>query len=117
MNVLVIFTNTNRMLAPVPLGASLVASRLRHDGYHVRFVDLMFAKSPANAAAQAAREFQPDLVCYSIRNVDNQSSTEFVDPMPTINNDRVQSRITSLRGALQPRRRHYPAGAGDHSLC
>ncbi|MBI4321173.1 MAG: cobalamin B12-binding domain-containing protein [Chloroflexi bacterium] len=84
MKILLVYTNTNRMLAPAPLGASLVASRLRRDGHVVRFVDLMFARAPAMEAAQAARELEPDLVCYSIRNVDNQSSTEFFDPLPTI---------------------------------
>ena len=44
----------------------------------------MFAKSPAKEAARAARQFKPDLICYSIRNVDNQSSMDFFDPLPTI---------------------------------
>ena len=79
-----VYTNTLRMLAPAPLGASLVASRLRRDSHEVRFLDLMFARSPAKEAARVARQFKPDLVCYSIRNVDNQSSMDFFDPLPTI---------------------------------
>ena len=84
MKVLMVYTNTYRMLAPAPLGAALVASRLRRDGHDARFLDLMFARSPAKEAARMAREFKPDLVCYSIRNVDNQSSMDFFDPLPTI---------------------------------
>jgi len=84
VKVLMVYTNTYRMLAPAPLGASLVASRLRRDGHDARFLDLMFARSPAKEAARVARQFKPDLVCYSIRNVDNQSSMDFFDPLPTI---------------------------------
>jgi radical SAM superfamily enzyme YgiQ (UPF0313 family) len=84
VKVLMVYTNTLRMLAPAPLGASLVAARLRRDGHEVRFLDLMFTRSPANEAARLARQFKPDLVCYSIRNVDNQSSMDFYDPLPTI---------------------------------
>jgi hypothetical protein len=46
VKVLIAYTNTLRMLAPAPLGASLVAARLRRDGHEVRFLDLMFARSP-----------------------------------------------------------------------
>lgn len=97
MKVLVIYTNTYRVFAPAPLGASLVAARLRREGHDVRFLDLMFAGRPAAVAEQAAREFQPDLVCYSIRNVDNQSS-DFFDPLPAI-----QSVVSAVRGASPAR--------------
>src|SRR5512133_1299357 len=82
--ILVVYTNTYRMIAPAPLGASLVAARLRRDGHDVRFLDLMFASTPAAEAARVAAEFRPELVCYSIRNVDNQSCTQFLDPLPGI---------------------------------
>jgi anaerobic magnesium-protoporphyrin IX monomethyl ester cyclase len=84
VKVLMVCTNTYREFAPAPLGASLVASRLRRDGHEVRFLDLMFDRSPAMEAARTALEFKPDLVCYSIRNVDNQSPAPFFDPLPTI---------------------------------
>ena len=84
VKVLMVYTNTYRMFAPAPLGASLVASRLRRDGHDIRFLDLMFARSPAVEAARSALEFKPDLVCYSIRNIDNQSPVPFFDPLPVI---------------------------------
>ena len=84
MKVLIIYTNTYRMIAPAPLGASLVAARLRRAGHQVRLLDLMFARHPAKAAAEAAREFGPDLVGFSIRNVDSQSSLYPFDPLPAI---------------------------------
>ena len=94
MKILMVYTNTYRELAPGPLGASLVAARLRRDGHEVRFLDLMFAKSPSEEAARVAREFEPDLVCYSIRNVDNQSSMYFFDPLPTL-----RSTLAAVRAA------------------
>jgi radical SAM superfamily enzyme YgiQ (UPF0313 family) len=94
VKVLMVYTNTYRMFAPAPLGASLVASRLRRDGHKVRFLDLMFAGSPALEAARTAQEFKPDLVCYSIRNIDNQSPAPFFDPLPVI-----RSIISAVRAA------------------
>ena len=95
MKVLMVYTNTYRISAPAPLGASLVAARLRSDGHDVRFLDLMFVKSPAAEAARVAKDFQPDLVCYSIRNRDNQSVKLF-DPLPII-----QSIVSAVRAVRQ----------------
>src|SRR5512133_2235412 len=92
--ILVVYTNTYRMIAPAPLGASLVAARLRRDGHDVRLLDLMFSKTPAEEAARVASAFRPDLVCYSVRNVDNQSCTEFYDPLPAI-----QAIVSAVRAA------------------
>ena len=82
MKVLIVYTNTLKMLAAAPLGAALVADRLRRDGHTVRLLDLMFARSATATAARVAREFAPDLVGFSLRNVDNQSPTDPHDPLP-----------------------------------
>ncbi len=92
MRVLMVYTNTYRRFAAAPIGASLVASRLRRDGHEVRFLDLMFADSPAAEAAELARRFKPDLTCYSMRNVDNQSLEDLFDPLPT-----TQSIVSAVR--------------------
>ncbi|MGE5620505.1 MAG: B12-binding domain-containing radical SAM protein [Sphingomonadaceae bacterium] len=84
MRILIVYTNSYRTAAPAPLGASLVASRLRRDGHEVQLLDLMFSKAPAQEAARVAREFRPDLIGYSIRNVDSQSYSYFYDPMPVL---------------------------------
>src|SRR5512138_1352619 len=84
MKILIVYTNTYRMIAPAPLGASLVAARLRRDGHEVRLLDLMFARHPAQVAAAAVQAFRPDLVGFSIRNVDSQSSLYPYDPLPSI---------------------------------
>ena len=36
------------------------------------------------AVREAARTFKPDLVCYTVRNLDNQSPLEYSDPIPDI---------------------------------
>ena len=84
MRILFVQTNSNTALIPLPIGATMVAARLREDGHTVRFVDLMGEKRPADIAAGAAREFNPELVCYSIRNRDNQTLERFADPLPGI---------------------------------
>ncbi|HEX2987635.1 MAG TPA: cobalamin-dependent protein, partial [Chloroflexota bacterium] len=94
MKILIVYTNSYRMLAAAPLGASLVASRLRKDGHEVRLLDLMFDKTPARSAAWAARAYQPDLIGFSIRNVDNQSPSQFYDPLPAI-----KEIVSSVRAA------------------
>ncbi len=73
MRILMIYPNRNRYLCPAPIGALLVSERLASDGHEVRFLDLMHSKKPRESLAAAIDEHMPDLVCFSIRNVDNQS--------------------------------------------
>ncbi|HEX9114803.1 MAG TPA: B12-binding domain-containing radical SAM protein [Anaerolineae bacterium] len=100
MNVLIIYTNTYRMLAPAPLGASLVAARLRRAGHRVQLLDLMFSRRPSRAAAEAVRDFRPDLIAFSIRNVDNQSSLYPYDPLPGLESIVAAARAVSPAPAL-----------------
>jgi radical SAM superfamily enzyme YgiQ (UPF0313 family) len=84
MNILFVQTNTNSALMPLPIGAAMVARQLQSDGHQIRFLDLMGERNPPAAAASAASETKPDLVCYSVRNRDNQSMLGYRDPMPGI---------------------------------
>lgn len=84
MKILVVQTNTYRLLFPTPLGASLVAGRLRRDGHDVRFIDLMHALDPVQRVSEAAASFRPDLACFSIRNRDNMNPRDYLDPIPRI---------------------------------
>ncbi len=84
MNILFVQTNNNRMLVPLPIGAAMVARRLQDDGHNVHFLDLMGEKNPAARAGAVCAEVQPDLVCYSLRNRDNQWMIDYNDPMPGI---------------------------------
>ncbi len=84
MRIMVVYTNRNRMLCPAPIGALLVAHRLRQAGHQVTFVDLMHEKEPAKRLAAALAETSPELVCFSIRNVDNQMMAELDRPLDEI---------------------------------
>ena len=86
MKILIVYANRYRMLAPLPLGASLVADRLRRDGHEVRLLDLMFARSLPEALARALDGFAPALIGISLRNVDTQSRSDFVDFLPGYRN-------------------------------
>ncbi len=94
MKILFIQTNMNRSLMPLPIGPAMVAAQLRHDGHDLRFVDLMGEKDPVYIARKAAREMQPDLICASIRNRDNQSKQKYDDPLP-----RIREVLTAVREA------------------
>ncbi len=84
MNILFVQSNTNRALMPLPIGPAMVAHRLLNDGHHVRFLDLMGEAAPEERLLEAAREHQPDLVCCTIRNRDNQWMRRYHDPLPEI---------------------------------
>jgi len=93
MKILLVQTNTFVQLMPLPIGPAMVAARLREEGHEVRFCDLMAEKHPVETAARMAREFVPDLVCFSIRNRDNQLMLAYNDPMPGI-----RDTVTAVRG-------------------
>lgn len=97
MKVLCVQTNTNAYLWPLPIGAAMVAQRLRDDGHEVAFCDCMGERDASAAAARHAHDFAPDLVCCSIRNRDNQSLLGYHDPLP------------SIRGIIDAVRRATPA--------
>src|SRR5918999_1094390 len=70
----VLLVSTNRERAPqpvVPNGVACVASALAHAGHDVRVLDLCFARDPIRAAQDTARQFAPDVIGVSVRNIDN----------------------------------------------
>jgi radical SAM superfamily enzyme YgiQ (UPF0313 family) len=97
MRILFVQTNTYGLLAPTPLGASLVAARLRRDGHNVRFVDLMHERDPEKSGVAAAEDFRPDLACFSIRNRDNMNIQDYFDPIPQI--ARIIERVRKVSNA------------------
>jgi radical SAM superfamily enzyme YgiQ (UPF0313 family) len=69
--------STNRERAPQPVlpnGLACVASALDAAGYAVRVEDLCFARDPLAASRRAARDFRPDVVGVSVRNIDNSDT-------------------------------------------
>ncbi len=96
MNVLIIATNRHRHPVPVlPYGACMVAEAAQRAGHQVRMLDLMFQPDPGAAIKAALRNFNPDVVGLSIRNLDNndmQAPVEFVTELAAIT--RTLSRLT-----------------------
>lgn len=85
MNLLLVSTNRCREPAPVlPLGACLVAEGAERAGHRVRLLDLMFAGDPVAELGRALREFAPQVVGLSVRNLDNttmERPESFVPPL------------------------------------
>jgi len=75
MKILLINTNQERWPIPAaPIGLSLVASSLRKAGHDIRVIDRMFLfsqKEEQRIFQETIREFKPELVGLSIRNIDN----------------------------------------------
>lgn len=71
----------------MPYGACLVADAADRAGHPVMLLDLMFAKDPLAALAEAVRSYSPDVVGLSLRNLDNndlQAPVEFVSSLTAI---------------------------------
>ncbi len=65
--------SANRTTQPspvLPLGACLVAQSARRAGHDVYMLDLMFSRAPRSDLAGELREFKPDVVGLSVRNID-----------------------------------------------
>jgi radical SAM superfamily enzyme YgiQ (UPF0313 family) len=72
MNVLVVGTNRYRNPIPVmPTGACVAAEAAERAGHSVRLLDLMFTRSPVRALERELQSFRPDVVGFSVRNIDN----------------------------------------------
>ena len=73
--ILLVSTNRERQPYPVvPNGLACVASALKDAGHTVRFIDLCFARDPSDEARKVAREFDPDFIGISVRNIDNSDA-------------------------------------------
>ena len=75
MKVLVVATNRYRNPMPVmPMGACIAAESVQTAGRTVRLLDLMFERSPERALERELLSFPPDVVGFSVRNIDNNES-------------------------------------------
>lgn len=74
MKILVVAANKEKFPDPVfPLGASYIAHSLELAGYDVDVFDANFAENPQEDLRGKLISFNPDLVAFSIRNVDNNA--------------------------------------------
>lgn len=72
MKVLIVSVNRNRQPAVVvPYGACVAAQAALEAGHETRLLDLMFEKEPVKTLERACRGFRPDVVGFSLRNIDN----------------------------------------------
>jgi hypothetical protein len=87
MRILLIATNRhNRWMSrqevrPLPIGLAYVAAYIDPERHQLKVLDLMFAEDYLAQTEATVREFQPELVGISIRNLDNGS---YVNPQSAL---------------------------------
>lgn len=71
MRVLLIYSNRSRIIEPVPpIGLSYVATATQEAGHDVRFLDMMVSSHPEEELDTLMRQFNPEVVGISVRNID-----------------------------------------------
>ncbi len=81
MNVLFIAVNTCQVDMPtLPLGLACVATATQRAGHEVYLIDLTSPEKWHEALEQAIKDFQPDIIGVSVRNIDDQArpATQFL---------------------------------------
>ena len=79
MRILLIATNRHQRLMgrmnaqPAPIGLAYIAGHLDPDRHDVKILDLMFSDDFLEETGRTVREFRPDLIGISLRNLDNSS--------------------------------------------
>ncbi len=69
---MLVYSNRTRILEPAPpIGLSYVATAARKAGHEICFVDLMMSRDPLEELRRELNRFQPELVGFSVRNIDN----------------------------------------------
>jgi anaerobic magnesium-protoporphyrin IX monomethyl ester cyclase len=76
LNVVLVYANTYPMMAPPPVGLSLLVKPLERAGHTVRVVDLMKVKDPDAVLSAGLAEAHPDIVGFSMRNLDTQVASD-----------------------------------------
>ena len=83
MRILLIATNMHRRLMsrmnaqPAPIGLAYIAGHLDPSRHELKILDLMFSEDYLEDTEAAVRQFQPELIGISLRNLDNSS---YMDP-------------------------------------
>jgi radical SAM superfamily enzyme YgiQ (UPF0313 family) len=88
LRVLLISANTEKLPDPVfPIGAAYMAAAAAQHGHAVDTVDLCFLDTPRLALEAKIREFAPQVVGISLRNLDSSSypqNTSYIDDYKTL---------------------------------
>ena len=83
----VLLINTNREVYPypaMPIGLSYVASSIAAGGFNTRVLDLCFSKDSESDILKTVRDFKPDVIGISIRNIDNGDYMDLRYSMPEV---------------------------------
>jgi radical SAM superfamily enzyme YgiQ (UPF0313 family) len=86
LNMKLLFLSANRLrliAPPLPLGLASVVAAVQGD-HEVRVLDFMFAADPLGEVRRSLKEFQPEVIGISIRNIDNQDSRHPVCYFPEL---------------------------------
>jgi radical SAM superfamily enzyme YgiQ (UPF0313 family) len=84
MRILLVYTNRYEMLRPAPIGIAYLCRALLEANHEVEVQDMLFAKDPARLLDEAITRFKPEIVGFSIRNLDNQDMDKLITPLPEI---------------------------------
>jgi radical SAM superfamily enzyme YgiQ (UPF0313 family) len=85
MKVLFISVNNEKDPYPVaPIGAAYVAKALHNNHHDVRILDLCFVEDDYPVIAASLKDFAPDIIGVSIRNIDNLTYKRSMFYMPRI---------------------------------
>lgn len=85
MKILLVSVNNEKDPYPVaPIGAAYIAKALRNQGHNVRILDLCFIDNDTVAVEDSLKDFLPDIVGLSIRNIDNLTFNKSIFYMPRI---------------------------------
>ena len=81
------------VVRPAPIGLAYIAAAVDESRHELRVLDLMFSDDGVGDVERAVRDFRPDLVGLSIRNLDNQSYFNPVSNLPGVRDiiERVRS--------------------------
>lgn len=83
----ILFVNTNRFknnVVPPPVAFMYLSAPLKAAGHNLKFIDLMFIQNPNQTLEQEIVQFNPSIVCYTLRNMDNQDMLDLYNPLPEI---------------------------------
>ena len=88
MRILLIATNLHDRLQsrlnyqPMPIGLAYIAGHLDHERHEVKVLDLMFSEDHLAEVEATVKEFQPQIVGMSVRNLSNHSYMNTVWALP-----------------------------------
>ena len=99
----VLLINSNRFRHPwpvIPFGLILVATSIENDGHKVKFLDLCFSENCEGDIQNAIRNFNPDVIGISIRNIDDTGGYYVHFLLEDVKNDVVDNCKKEFQGPI-----------------